>query len=241
MSPGVSGRPGLAPADGRAVLPTVGRDRSQVEGAVPERGTFAPSASAACAEPSRMVGNHVQGAAGRQTQSGTPADPERLDQHDCWDLPRRGTVKRPAVVVDGDPDIFSINSVVDHGTIVFRADAGKRLSAAAKSTGGVRDGQLPHRGWRGLAWRRPRSRRRDPETDDVIDAMGLPLVPWQEGSASTLAPRPPGLVAGVDQRRPQHGGPIGRPGSGPLLVSSAASGQGPSVRALAAHVVMIEV
>jgi nitroimidazol reductase NimA-like FMN-containing flavoprotein (pyridoxamine 5'-phosphate oxidase superfamily) len=53
-----------------------------------------------------------------------------LAQHECWDLLRSAEVGRLAVIVDVHPEIFPINYLVDHGTIVFRTADGSKLSAA---------------------------------------------------------------------------------------------------------------
>jgi hypothetical protein len=41
-----------------------------------------------------------------------------LPEHTCWTLLRSAEVARLAVVIDAQPDIFPINFLVDHGTIV---------------------------------------------------------------------------------------------------------------------------
>ena len=129
-----------------------------------------------------MVDNHARRTPGEGTRSGTPGHTEHLDQHVCWELLRRGTIGRLAVVVDGEPDIFPINYVVDHGTIVYRTDAGRKLSAAANRPVAFEvDGHDPADA---VAWsvvvHGIGSEIR--ETDEVIDAMGLTLVPLQAGA-----------------------------------------------------------
>ena len=57
-------------------------------------------------------------------------DIEVLSTTRCWELLRESVVGRLAVTVDGGPDIFPVNPVVDHGTIVFRTSAGTKLAAA---------------------------------------------------------------------------------------------------------------
>lgn len=57
-----------------------------------------------------------------------------LTAHECWDLLRGATVGRLAVVVSGRPEIFPINFVVDHGTIVFRSAAGTKVSGLHSDT-----------------------------------------------------------------------------------------------------------
>ena len=56
--------------------------------------------------------------------------PTRLEVNDCWTLLRGVQVGRLALVIDGQPEIFPVNYVVDHGTIVFRTADGTKLTAA---------------------------------------------------------------------------------------------------------------
>lgn len=46
-------------------------------------------------------------------------------------LLRQAVVGRLAVVVDGRPDIFPVNHLVDHGSVVFRTAEGTKLAGAA--------------------------------------------------------------------------------------------------------------
>ena len=52
-----------------------------------------------------------------------------VPEHTCWMLLRSVEVARLAVSVDAQPDIFPINFVVDHGTVVFRTDEGSKFAA----------------------------------------------------------------------------------------------------------------
>ena len=60
---------------------------------------------------------------------------EELSQSECWDLLRREVVGRLAVAVANIPDIFPINYIVDHGSIVFRSAPGTKLAAAVLGRG----------------------------------------------------------------------------------------------------------
>ena len=129
-----------------------------------------------------MVDNHAGSTPGEATPSATPEHTEHLEQHVCWELLRRSTIGRLAVVVDGEPDIFPINYVVDHGTIVYRTDTGRKLSAAANRPVAFEvDGHDPGDA---VAWsvvlHGIGSEIRD--MDEVIDAMGLTLVPLHAGA-----------------------------------------------------------
>jgi uncharacterized protein len=55
---------------------------------------------------------------------------EVLSVDECWRLLADSPVGRLAVVRHGEPDIFPVNYVVDHGGILFRTAAGRKLAAA---------------------------------------------------------------------------------------------------------------
>ena len=59
-----------------------------------------------------------------------PANTEDIPAEECWELLKQNQVARLAVVHRGEPDIFPISYVVDHGGIVFRTGAGTKLAAA---------------------------------------------------------------------------------------------------------------
>lgn len=55
---------------------------------------------------------------------------EVLSVSAAWALLREEVVGRVCVVVDGQPDIFPVNFLVDHGSIVFRTAEGRKLTAS---------------------------------------------------------------------------------------------------------------
>jgi nitroimidazol reductase NimA-like FMN-containing flavoprotein (pyridoxamine 5'-phosphate oxidase superfamily) len=55
---------------------------------------------------------------------------EILDEDLCWNLLRSADVGRLAVAIADQPDIFPVNFVVDHGSVVFRTAEGTKLAAA---------------------------------------------------------------------------------------------------------------
>ncbi len=114
----------------------------------------------------------------------TPA--EELPAHECWALVRSSEVGRLAVTVgeDGHPDIFPVNHVVDHGTVVLRTAAGTKLSAAAgRPVAFEVDGvdEVTSAAWSVVVKGRAAVVGR---LHDSLDAMGLPLQPWH------AAPKP---------------------------------------------------
>ena len=102
-----------------------------------------------------------------------------LSANECWALLRAAEVGRLVVAVDNHPDIFPVNHIVDHGTIVFRTAEGTKLAAA---TLGVAvafevDGYDAPAGdaWsvviKGTALEIQ-------QAGELFDALYLPLFPW---------------------------------------------------------------
>ena len=52
-----------------------------------------------------------------------------LDTHECLERLRQEDVGRLAVVMDDRPEIFPVNFVVDHGTVLFRTAEGTKMAA----------------------------------------------------------------------------------------------------------------
>lgn len=61
----------------------------------------------------------------------SPRD-SKLTFDDCWDLLSTTTVGRLAVVVDGHPEIFPVNYVIERRSIVFRTGSGTKLWESMK-------------------------------------------------------------------------------------------------------------
>jgi nitroimidazol reductase NimA-like FMN-containing flavoprotein (pyridoxamine 5'-phosphate oxidase superfamily) len=102
-----------------------------------------------------------------------------LDLSDCWTLVRSAEVGRLAVVVDNQPEIFPINFLVDHGSVVFRTAEGTKLAAAltCESVAFEVDGYDPDRGdaW-SVVLKGPATEIKRPL--ELLDATDLPLFPW---------------------------------------------------------------
>lgn len=104
-----------------------------------------------------------------------------LSVSECWALLREAVVGRLAVCVGGQPDIFPVNPVVDHGTVVFRTAAGTKLAAAARHEVAFEvDGYdvADATAWsvvvKGTA-------QEISEMQESIRALRLPIFPWHEG------------------------------------------------------------
>jgi nitroimidazol reductase NimA-like FMN-containing flavoprotein (pyridoxamine 5'-phosphate oxidase superfamily) len=104
---------------------------------------------------------------------------EVLEPHECWQLVRSAEVGRLAIAIMNQPDIFPVNYVVDHGSVVFRTAEGTKLAASTlgSSVAFEVDGYEPDKGeaWsvvlKGAAVEIER-------LDDLLAATDLPLFPW---------------------------------------------------------------
>lgn len=100
----------------------------------------------------------------------------------CWALLRSLETGRLGVVVNGEPDIFPINFIVDHGTIVFRTAAGRKLTAALSGSrlAFEADGTDPVAE---QAWSVVIKGRAEEVTQlyELLDTTALPLFPWHAG------------------------------------------------------------
>jgi uncharacterized protein len=102
-----------------------------------------------------------------------------LPEHTCWMLLRSVDVARLAVSVDSQPDIYPINFVVDHGTIVFRTAEGSKFSAAVSNAvvAFEVDGHdlETNEAWSVIIKGRAEEIK---QLHERIDSMDLPLFPW---------------------------------------------------------------
>jgi uncharacterized protein len=64
----------------------------------------------------------------------TANEVERLTHEQCWDLLGSTTVGRLAVIVDGHPDIFPLNYVVEGQSALFRSGQGTKLYGSLNSS-----------------------------------------------------------------------------------------------------------
>lgn len=79
--------------------------------------------------PHGSAGDLTRGARPGMSTPGMNAGVE-LSVAESWTLLRQTLVGRLAVIVDGKPDIFPVNHLVDHGSLVFRTAAGTKLAGA---------------------------------------------------------------------------------------------------------------
>lgn len=118
-------------------------------------------------------------------------EPDRGNVHvttaaESWDLMREGVVGRLAVIFEGAPEIFPVNYVVDHGTVVIRTAGGTKHEAARKRRVAFEvDGYDLDAGeaWSVVAKGRAVEVY---DVDEAIEVMKLPLFPWASGSKPHL-------------------------------------------------------
>lgn len=117
-----------------------------------------------------------------------------LPVSDSWALVRSAPIGRLAVVVDGRPEMFPVNHVVDHGTVVIRTATGTKLAAASGQHVAFEiDGYDASEAWsvvvKGVATEVE-------QLHEVVDALQLPLLPWQSGRKPFFLRIEPDTVTG---------------------------------------------
>ena len=120
-----------------------------------------------------------------------------LQLHECWELLRDNEVGRLAIAITNHPDIFPINYVVDHGTIVFRTAEGTKLAAAVLGVGVAFeiDGYDAEAGeaWSVVVkgWATEIE-----NLYELFEAQDLPLFPWHAGPKHRFVRIVPTLTSG---------------------------------------------
>jgi uncharacterized protein len=106
-----------------------------------------------------------------------------LAETECWNLLESVELGRLVTNVDGQPEIFPVNFVVQHRTVLFRTAEGTKLVSSAINNQVLfeADGNTADDGWsviiKGMA--------RTPRTDeDLEEARRAWLYPW------TATPKP---------------------------------------------------
>jgi uncharacterized protein len=121
---------------------------------------------------------------------------EHLSVSESWSLLRTVPIGRLAVVVEGKPEIFPLNHVVDHGTLVFRTAEGTKLmgtvghDVAYEADGVLESGTLA---WSVVVKGRAREVARLHESMETLE---LPLFPWHEGPKPRIIRIEPEEVSG---------------------------------------------
>src|SRR5215218_2883246 len=115
-------------------------------------------------------------------QADDPAVVQELDTATCWALLRAAPVSRIAVCATDGADIFPVNHVVDHGTVVVRTAPGTKLTAASNDllVAIEADGTDESTG---SVWSVVLRGRARPITGlhELVDVERLSVAPWQGG------------------------------------------------------------
>lgn len=101
-----------------------------------------------------------------------------LSTAESWTLLREAVVGRLAVVVDDRPDIFPVNHLVEHHSVVFRTAAGSKLAASAGHWVAFEvDGYdlVTASAWSVVV---KGEAKRVNRLYDVLEVIELPLFPW---------------------------------------------------------------
>ena len=122
---------------------------------------------------------------------------EILSESECWALLGEADVGRLAVDIAGQPDIFPINFIADHGGIVFRSAAGTKLAGAVlnRFVAFEIDGYQPgdRTAWSVVVKGQARAIER---MQEVFDAEDLPLFPWLASDKPNFVRIDPMVVTG---------------------------------------------
>jgi nitroimidazol reductase NimA-like FMN-containing flavoprotein (pyridoxamine 5'-phosphate oxidase superfamily) len=124
-------------------------------------------------------------------------DVEFLSADVCWKLLRSAPVGRLAVIVDDRPQIFPVNYVVDHATVVFRTADGTKLTASARGSAVAFeiDGydEATRQAWSVVLKGQAAEIR---GLHELLDTMHLPLAPWQSDPKHRFVRIDPDEVSG---------------------------------------------
>lgn len=144
-----------------------------------------------------------------------------LPAHECWELLRATTVGRLGLCRNAQPDIFPINYIVDHGTIIFRTSEGTKSHDAEKALVAFEaDGLYPDLS-RDLSADSAASDETMvwsvvvkghaatiATTSELMDTVQLPLHPWESGRKDRFVRVVPETITGRAFQRSNPRAPI---------------------------------
>lgn len=108
----------------------------------------------------------------------TPTQPMSiLSESECWSLMSRAALGRLVTSVDGQPEIFPVNFVIQNRTVLFRTAEGTKLVSAAINNNVLFevDDHDALEGWSVIVKGISRTLRTDAEVDEAERAQ---LLPW---------------------------------------------------------------
>jgi uncharacterized protein len=128
--------------------------------------------------------------------TGAPMD-GKITFDECWELLASSVVGRLALIVDGHPEIFPVNFVLERRSIVFRTAGGTKLWESRKEEPAAFeiDGYEPatEEAWSVVA-RGATALIENPDEQAAADALGLE--PWQPGTKSHYVRLTPEALTG---------------------------------------------
>lgn len=131
-----------------------------------------------------------------------------LPVHECWDLLAGVTLGRLVTSVDGHPEIFPVNYVVQRRTVLFRTAPGTKLVSTAINNRVLfeADDHTVAEGWSVIVKGTARSLRTDEEIEDAERAQ---VLPWTASEKTHYVRIIPESVTG---RRFVFGAPVDKGG-----------------------------
>ena len=129
-----------------------------------------------------------------------------LAANECWAVLRGAEVGRLAACLGAHPEIFPVNFVVDSGSVVFRSGEGTKISliSRAPEVAFEADGVDEATGdaWSVVA----HGRAEQVGSSQAVEALALPLFPWQDGDKHRFVQLVPTRITGrrfhvVDRER----------------------------------------
>lgn len=121
----------------------------------------------------------------------------KLSFDDCWELLASAVIGRLALVVDGHPEIFPVNFVVERRSVVFRTGAGRKLWQSAKETAAAFEIDGYDRRT-GHAWSviTKGTTALIESQDERMAADALGLEPWEPGTKAHYVRLEPSVLTG---------------------------------------------
>ena len=134
---------------------------------------------------------------------------EVLSVSAAWALMRQEVVGRVCVVVEEQPDIFPVNFLIDHGSILFRTAAGTKLAAAIGNPVAFEVDSYDLSS--GEAWSVvvKGTAREVVRLHELVDTLELPLFPWHAAPKRQVVRIEPTVISGRRFRALVQGGPAG--------------------------------
>ena len=121
----------------------------------------------------------------------------KLTFDECWELLASSIVGRLAIIVEGHPEIFPVNFVLQRRSIVFRTGPGRKLWQSRKEEPAAFeiDGYDPatQEAWSVVA-RGATALIENPDEQSAADALGLE--PWERGEKSHYVRLSPDVLTG---------------------------------------------